>query len=129
MKPYKPKDEPKIWGTTRQIFERHNMSCHLLHIKEGFACSSHSHKYRANGFHVISGSVAIETNDTAVRLTAGESLDVDPGTTHRFVAMTDAVMIEFYYVKDVAARDIERYVLGHAVSEDEIKRLMERLGE
>lgn len=119
----------KIWGSTTKLFHHNNVEAHLITIKGGFACSLHRHVHRHNGFHVISGELVIETHKNDYSLVdrtflgPGQSTHCKAGEFHRFVAVSDTVAIEWYWVK-LEVDDIERKDYGHELPSHEILSLI-----
>ena len=102
----------KVWGTTEEIFNNGIVSVHRLKIEKDGYCSKHTHQFKSNLFHVISGNLKIEqwTNpvdhdDTVV--VTGEKCEIPPLVWHRFKALTDVECIEIYEVK-LRGEDIVR---------------------
>lgn len=94
----------KIWGETRLIVS--NPFCELHHIKiaPNSHCSLHLHRYKANGFLVLSGRLFIEAVKTGYALTdvtelgPGEHTTIPPNERHRFVTKDEPCeAVEFYF--------------------------------
>ena len=50
----------------------------------GFVAAAHVHPYQAERFEVVSGELSLKAGREKIRLRAGESVTVDPGTPHTF---------------------------------------------
>ena len=107
----------KIWGERRRILLTDQTEIDLLYLKAGSFCSTHKHAYKINRFYVVKGRVRIETEFGNRTLKENESWDVCPPLVHRFVPLTDAIMIELAFVKDgkIAPDDIGRISQGGRV--------------
>ena len=95
----------KIWGTDEKAFESDNIEVHILKIKKGYGCSLHNHRLKRNYFYVIDGELKIRHDLGETILNKGESLEIKPPNTHRFIAMTDVLAIEIVFVKMEDYRD------------------------
>ena len=105
----------KVWGTRRRILLTDTIELDLLHLKKDTFCRRHKHKRKVNKFVVISGEVKIETEFGNKILRENESWTVRPPLTHRFVPLTNAIMIEVAYTEDktkISSTDIWRFSQG-----------------
>ncbi|GAG38777.1 unnamed protein product [marine sediment metagenome] len=104
----------KIWGERRRILLDDKNEIDLLYLKKDCFCSTHAHKYKANTFYVISGSVKIDAEFGNIILTKNKSWTVNPPIKHRFVALEDSVIIEIASVKEgmIDEKDIQRESQG-----------------
>jgi quercetin dioxygenase-like cupin family protein len=103
--------EGKVWGRTTLIAETETASVHALEILAGGFSSMHRHRIKKNIFHVLQGAVKItkrtgEAEDETT-LHAGDSIEVEAGTWHKFEALKESRMIEVYTV-ELERPDIER---------------------
>lgn len=120
----------KIWGERRRIFLDDKNEIDLLYLKKDSFCSTHTHKYKANKFVVISGRVRIRTEFGTKVLNKNESHTVNPPICHRFFALEDSIMIELAYVKEgkINPNDIDRvnqggrFINGKEYTEDELRK-------
>ena len=95
----------KIWGTDEKAFENDNIEVHVLRIRKGYGCSLHDHRLKRNFFYVIDGELKIRHDLGESILNKGESLEIKPPNTHRFIAMADALVIEIVHIKMEDYRD------------------------
>jgi len=104
----------KIWGERRRILLTDKCEIDLLYLKKDTFCSTHHHKYKINRFVVVKGQVRIETGFGHHTLKENESWDVYPPLIHRFVPLTDAIMIEVAFVEEgkINPDDINRISQG-----------------
>lgn len=104
----------KIWGERRRILLTDRTEIDLLYLKANSFCSTHRHKDKSNLFYVVKGEVRIETEFGNKVLKANECWTVKPPLTHRFVPLTDGIMIEIAYVDKgkIDPDDIERFSQG-----------------
>ena len=106
----------KIWGTDEKAFENDNIEVHLLRVKKGYGCSLHNHRLKRNYFYVIDGELKIRHTLGESILNKGESLEIKPPNTHRFIAMTNVLALEIVSVKMEDYRDdIKRLESGGKV--------------
>ena len=89
----------KIWGTDEKAFENDNIEVHLLRIKKGYGCSLHTHRLKRNYFYVIDGELKIRHDLGESILNKGESMEIKPPNTHRFIAMSDVLALEIVHIK------------------------------
>jgi len=105
--------EKKCWGSVKHLFCNPNAAVSLLQIKEGFQCSVHWHRRRANLFVLLSGVVVIETwDDKSIKdepnrflLLPGHSFLVPSNMIHRFVVEESGWMVEVYWPDGVVEQD------------------------
>lgn len=118
--------EKKIWGKCLHVFNSEHAAVSYLVVNEGFQCSRHYHRYRANQFTVISGRILIEEwysngNTKVYDLLPGESHTVDSKVEHRFIVLGSGQFIEVYWPiegKVVDINDIVRIDEGGPVKEE-----------
>lgn len=111
--------EKKIWGHTTELFRNGTTSTHYLEIKKGGYCSEHRHAQKANVFYLIEGKLLIcfgafgfsDLNGSSVLSEKHRIIRIEPGTWHKFHALTDVKCIEIYDYKYDGV-DIERRVEG-----------------
>lgn len=93
--------EPKTWGKTNMIVRGSGFSLHRAVIKKGGKSSRHFHQARHNLFMVEKGKLRItqwrgELTESVV-IGPGENCCSPAGILHAFEALTDVVLIEFYW--------------------------------
>ena len=119
--------EPKCWGSVAHFFASDHAAVSHLRVKEGYQCSRHRHKDRANLFFVISGRIIIkEYTESHGRLCvsktwmkAGHSYMVPSGVLHQFQVEESGEVIEVYWPDrggTVRLDDIERLDEGGRVA-------------
>lgn len=100
-----PHKQGKVWGFTKEIFNKNNVSINRIFIEKGGFCSKHYHEYKNNIFFVESGSILIEEwkNEYGLVdktiLNQNDSCIVSPKTFHKFTGLEDSVVYEIYYVE------------------------------
>lgn len=109
----------KVWGTRNRILLNKTSEIDYLRLKKDTFCSLHNHKNKINLFYVLKGKVKIETEFGNKVLNTEESFEVCPPLKHRFIALTDAEMIEIAYVKKgkIDENDITREKQGGKIIE------------
>ena len=80
----------KVWGKTELICANNSLEFHRIDFKKGGVCSKHLHKYKWNGFYVVSGRLLIrnwrhcqDLIDETI-LEPGDYHAVEPGYMHQF---------------------------------------------
>jgi len=110
--------EGKVWGQTELIEANSSLEFHRIEIKQGGCCSKHKHKFKFNGFYVVSGKLLVriwKNNYDLVdetTLSAGQYTVVSPGEYHQFEALEDTVAFELYWA-NFDHDDIERESVGY----------------
>lgn len=104
----------KVWGRTRNIFNKNNVEIHRIEGRKGCYCSEHMHMHKHNMFWVESGRLKViewkEESGTVdvTELSRSESCVVPPGSYHKFEVIEDCVAYEIYWVElmnnDIARR-------------------------
>jgi quercetin dioxygenase-like cupin family protein len=108
----------KVWGDTKSIVENPFCELHHIHIDAGGVCSKHCHRFKTNGFYVLSGTLLIRTwqNDydlvDETYLSAGDYHEVKPNLYHQFEAVTNVDALEIYFPTPIG-HDIVRESVGH----------------
>ena len=117
----------KVWGERRRILLDDKNEIDLLYLKKDHFCSTHTHKFKANRFIVVYGSVKIEAEFGNVVLTKNKAWTVNPPIKHRFVALEDSVMIEIASVKEgkIDEKDINRESQGGKIIDGKEMTLQE----
>ena len=78
----------KIWGQTELIHANGVLEFHRIDFKKNVQCSKHKHKYKWNGFYVVSGKLMIKVWKTdqglidETILKAGDWTRIKPGEYH-----------------------------------------------
>lgn len=103
----------KVWGMTELVHANGVLEFHRIDFNAGGVCSKHMHKYKWNGFYVVSGKLLIRTwqhcqglVDETV-LGPGDFTKVKPGYYHQFEALEDGLAFELYWA-EFNHDDIER---------------------
>jgi len=118
----------KIWGFKIRLLETATTVVDVLTLKKGGFCSWHYHDFKYNLFVVLDGTLLVETDNYTKLLEKGTSYAVPPKLKHRFVAKTNAQIMEIMYTNPVLENDIirekqgGRIINGKYVTEDEIKK-------
>ncbi|MBS3927482.1 MAG: hypothetical protein KGZ65_02555 [Sphingomonadales bacterium] len=110
----------KLWGVTRPVDISPTHELHHATIKAGGFSSQHCHHRKFNGFYVVSGTLLVHfyrrkgdaTPYDTGRAEAGSSVIAVWDEWHRFEAVTDVELIEWYFNDHVDPTDIERYDEG-----------------
>jgi len=88
----------KPWGYELRFVRTDRYAGKLLFIKAGAQLSLQYHDVKDEAFFVQSGTLDLVLGRGAeqktLRLTAGESRHIPPGTVHRFRAVTDTLLFE-----------------------------------
>ncbi|MDP4012404.1 MAG: cupin domain-containing protein [Candidatus Nanoarchaeia archaeon] len=119
----------KEWG--REIWiannDRFNYCGKILELKKGYQCSIHMHKVKSEIFYVRKGLVLMKAYNEERLMKKGESLEIEPGTKHRFIGLSDAEIFEFssFHKEEDSYRDepsgkvpeevFEKYLAQHSV--------------
>jgi len=89
---------PKPWGHELIWAHTDRYVGKILHIKAGHELSVQYHNRKDETVHLLAGElsyrVQIEGELRDVRLKAGESYRITPGTIHQMVAVTDCDVLE-----------------------------------
>ena len=108
----------KIWGQTELIHANGVLEFHRIDFKAGGVCSKHKHKFKWNGFYVVSGKMKIrvwqkdyDLVDETI-LGPGDFTRVKPGLMHSFEGLEDGVAFELYWA-EFNHDDIQRESVGH----------------
>lgn len=107
--------EPKVWGTTQMLIRGSGFSLHRAVIKKGGKSSRHYHQARHNFFQVEKGRLKV-TNwrdglEESIIIGPGQSCCSPAGVEHAFEALSDVVLIEFYWA-ECDPHDIVRFSQG-----------------
>ena len=88
-----------------------------IDFKAGGVCSKHKHKYKWNGFYVVSGKMIVRVwkDDQGLvdetLLNAGDWTRIKPGEYHQFEGVEDGIAFELYWAQ-FDHDDIEREYSG-----------------
>lgn len=110
--------EGKVWGQTELIEANSSLEFHRIDIKKGGTCSKHKHKFKFNGFYVVSGKLSVKVwkNDydlvDETIVTEGQYTVVRPGEYHQFEALENTLAFELYWAH-FDHDDIERTSVGY----------------
>jgi mannose-6-phosphate isomerase-like protein (cupin superfamily) len=96
----------KVWGREEWIVNNDAYCGKQLILRKGCQCSLHRHPVKRETFYVAAGMVSMEVGDRTFTMMPGDSVDVAPGTWHRFSGLRDSVIFEFSTHHDDA--DVER---------------------
>lgn len=121
--------EEKCWGKVLHCFANDHAAVSYLEVNEGWQCSRHWHRERANTFVVVEGRLLIDEWDTLIHgeppsrrtwLNPSDSYTVPSGIVHRFGVFKSGRIIEVYYPDNlgkVLLDDIERLDVGGRIRE------------
>ena len=86
----------KPWGHELRFARTDRYAGKVLFIKAGSQLSLQYHDVKDEAFFVQSGTLelVLGKEQRAVRMEAGESARITPGTVHRFRAVTDVTLFE-----------------------------------
>jgi mannose-6-phosphate isomerase-like protein (cupin superfamily) len=108
----------KIWGQTELIHANGVLEFHKIDFVKGGVCSKHKHKYKWNGFYVVSGQMKVKVwsgdydlIDETI-LNPGDFTRVKPGFYHQFEGLENGVAFELYWA-EFNHDDIVRETVGH----------------
>ena len=92
------KTVPKPWGHETIWAHTDRYVGKVLHIKAGHALSVQYHDRKDETVHLLTGELVyrVQTGDALedMRLKAGESFRITPGTIHQMEAVTDCDVLE-----------------------------------
>jgi len=105
---FEPHWEEKVWGRVWHLFANKAAAVSHLKLKEGFRCSLHRHRFRANMFAVLDGIVVVEkyyysiyreqkAEIRPIILRPGDTLIVPSGVWHQFRVGKSGEMTEVYW--------------------------------
>jgi len=117
-------EHPKVWGKEDWIVNNEEQSyCgKRLLLNKGYQCSIHMHKVKSEVFYVAKGLVLMLAYEGQKLMKPGDSLEIVPGTKHRFIGITNAEIIEFssFHKEEDSYRDEE----SGQVPEDTFKQYL-----
>lgn len=106
----------KCWGSTLAVEQNGFTELHHASINKGKRCSKHIHRFKWNGFYVLSGELLIRVWQSSglideTKLGPGQYTKVAPGIPHRFECLEDCELIELYW-PEMHHNDIVREDMG-----------------
>jgi quercetin dioxygenase-like cupin family protein len=100
------------WGQSYLLYQDVGSALYRIEGKRGGASSMHRHAIKSNSFHVLSGRLAIHSNDGMKHtIFPGQWFFVPAGMWHRMIFLEDTVGYEFY-TGQIDLQDIERIEQG-----------------
>jgi mannose-6-phosphate isomerase len=98
MPEHKPVRVEKPWGYELIWAHTDRYVGKILHVRKGHALSLQYHRSKDETIHLLSGSLELQTGDTATverrMLQPGESFHITPGLRHRMIAIEDSDVLE-----------------------------------
>jgi mannose-6-phosphate isomerase-like protein (cupin superfamily) len=96
-----PVTVPKAWGHELVICNNDEFCGKILHFKQGFRFSAHSHARKREVFYLTHGRLKLMTIDpeTAIQheriLEVGDTVEIPRLLVHQITALEDSDLIEF----------------------------------
>jgi len=84
----------KPWGREIWFAHEREYAGKILEVDFGERLSLQYHKVKKESLYVFSGEVEVLLGDEKRVIKEGESFTINPGTKHRFKALTDVKLIE-----------------------------------
>ena len=90
----------KGWGYEKILHNRADYCAKILHFNKGGRCSLHYHLLKTESFYVAKGEFDLYYYDTdnaelkVMRLIEGMIIDVEKGSPHQLVAITESEIFE-----------------------------------
>ena len=84
---------PKSWGREEWIVNDEYCG-KFLHVNAGKSSSLHYHKTKKETYCILKGTIHLRLNGTGRLLGEMEIATIEPGQTHQFTGITDAVILE-----------------------------------
>ena len=111
--------EGKVWGTTRPLLQTPAIEIHIINVRDGGYCSTHTHQSKINAFYVISGELLILRHKNyglidETLLRSGEMCVVPAGEKHSFQAHEETEALEIYWA-ELNHQDIIRDDVGGVI--------------
>ena len=99
------------WGTYLVLYEEEGCKVKRFLVRPGKRLSLQRHKYRAEHWHIVRGDALVTRDGEAIRMQAGQSLDIPLGAVHRIenVGQEDVIVIEVQSGTYLGEDDIERF--------------------
>lgn len=98
--------EHYVWGNSCdgwRLLERDDLSVIQERVPSGQSEVMHYHERARQLFYVLSGAAAMQFEHHAIPLSAGDSLEIPPGTRHQFKNESDGD-VEFLVISAPATR-------------------------
>jgi mannose-6-phosphate isomerase-like protein (cupin superfamily) len=98
------------WGYYLVLHEEEGCKVKRFLVRPGMRLSLQRHRFRAEHWYLLRGDALVTRDGEAIRMLAGQSLDIPTGAVHRIenVGQEDAVVIEVQTGSYVGEDDIER---------------------
>lgn len=84
----------KVWGYEKIILNEPEYCFKELYLDAMKYCSYHYHKVKKETFIIKSGVVLLIVSGEKMILSAGMMVTIDRNTKHKFIGITDAVIME-----------------------------------
>ena len=99
------------WGYYLVLYEEEGRKVKRFLVRPGKRLSLQRHKYRAEHWHLVRGDALVTRDGEAIRMQAGQSLDIPLGAAHRIenVGQGDVIVIEVQSGTYLGEDDIERF--------------------
>jgi mannose-6-phosphate isomerase len=99
------------WGYYLVLYEEEGCKVKRFLVRPGKRLSLQRHKYRAEHWHLVRGDALVTRDGEAIRMQAGQSLDIPLGAVHRIenVGQEDVIVIEVQSGTYLGEDDIERF--------------------
>ncbi len=99
------------WGSYLVLYEEEGCKVKRFLVRPGKRLSLQRHKYRAEHWHLVRGDALVTRDGEAIRMQAGQSLDIPLGAVHRIenVGQEDVIVIEVQAGTYLGEDDIERF--------------------
>ncbi len=86
---------PKKWGKEIWIVNNENYCSKLLYVDKNGEASFHLHRKKRETFYGLNGQVILTVDDKDYMLNPfSRPKTIEPGTPHKFRAITDAIILE-----------------------------------
>ncbi len=99
------------WGYYIVLHEEDGLKVKRFLVRPGKRLSLQRHRYRAEHWYLVRGAALVTRDGEAIRMGAGQSLDIPLGAVHRIenVGQEDVIVIEVQTGTYVGEDDIERF--------------------
>lgn len=84
----------KTWGHEEIIVNKEYCG-KLLFLRNGYQCSLHYHKKKAETFYILKGKVLLEYGKKKRIMKIGDHQDIRRNMKHRFSGIEDSIIVEF----------------------------------
>ena len=120
--------EAKPWGSTELLFFDGRSQVNRISVVDHGYSSRHLHANKVNVLLVLRGRLIVssflidqqnERLDSEVLLASGQSVVIEPGVVHRFLALEPTEAIEAYFSRqgEIKLDDIERFDANGVVAQ------------